>query len=149
MGGEAPAGLLALAPATTGQGRRDMKDAIAMLATLAAVLAGCSSAEPPAADGKLAARVNGAAISLSGGKPSREKLERVIDRELLVQKAIAAGLDRDPQVAAQVEEARREVLAQAYVDRAAARSGGTPAAEVARFYEENPALFAQRRVYRY
>jgi EpsD family peptidyl-prolyl cis-trans isomerase len=126
-----------------------MKLAIALLATLAAVLAACSPAQPPAAEARLAARVNGAAITLSAGKPSREKLERVIDRELLVQKAIEAGLDRDPQVAAQAEDARREVLAQAYVERAAARSGAASAAEVARFYDENPALFAQRRVYRY
>jgi EpsD family peptidyl-prolyl cis-trans isomerase len=65
-----------------------------------------------------------------------------------VQKALRQGLDRDPEVARQLEEARHEALAKAYLDRAGA--GAVPsAAEVARFYDENPALFAQRRVYRY
>ncbi len=48
-----------------------------------------------------------------------------------------------------IEEARRQVLAQAWVDHTAMRGGRTAAAEVTRFYAENPALFAQRRVYRF
>src|SRR6185369_1599295 len=80
---------------------------------------------------------------------SKEKLDRVIDRELLVQQAQQLGLDRDPEVARKVEEARRQVLAQAWLDRAAARDNRSSAAETAKFYDENPALFAQRRIYRF
>jgi EpsD family peptidyl-prolyl cis-trans isomerase len=121
---------------------------LAVIALLA-FPAGCSLSETPPAAGALAARVNGTAISLSQGNSSKEKLERVIDRELLVQKAMQAGLDRSPEVVQKIEEARRQVLAQAWLDLAATRGGRTAAAEVTRFYAENPALFAQRRVYRF
>jgi EpsD family peptidyl-prolyl cis-trans isomerase len=70
----------------------------------------------------------------------------VIDRELLVQKALAAKLDRDPEVARALEEARHKLLAQAYLDRLGPVK--VHADEVRAFYLENPALFAQRRIYR-
>jgi EpsD family peptidyl-prolyl cis-trans isomerase len=72
----------------------------------------------------------------------------VIDRELLVQTALEAGLERDPQVAADIDNARREVLAQAYVERAARERAAPTRDEVRAFYAENPALFAERRIYR-
>jgi EpsD family peptidyl-prolyl cis-trans isomerase len=79
-------------------------------------------------------------------------LEKVIDRELLVQKALAAKLDRDPQVQQSIENARRQLLAQAYIERsisvAASAAAGSTRDEVRAFYAENPALFAERRIYR-
>ena len=140
-------------------------------AALAAALAGCgqgpatkpatggvrasSAADAPAA-GKLAAKVNGTPISVqqisgaasgTAGASSAQALEKIIDRELLVQKAFQAKLDRDPQVVQALETSRRQLLAQAYLDRAASAAKSTPE-EVSAFYAENPALFAQRRVYR-
>jgi EpsD family peptidyl-prolyl cis-trans isomerase len=100
--------------------------------------------------------VNGTEISLhqaGAGAPgaAAQALEKLIDRELLVQGALAAKLDRDPEVAQSIENARRQLLAQAYleksVSRAAAAAGGSRD-EVLRFYQENPALFAERRIYR-
>lgn len=79
---------------------------------------------------------------------SRQALERLVDQQLLVQKALEGKLDADPQVAAALENARREVLARAY----AARLGSTVAVadetRVKAFYDEHPELFAQRRIYR-
>ncbi len=136
--------------------------AVTLLAALAMGAAGCgqvadASSSQGGAPGTLAARVNGIEISMQqlasvppgarGANPA-QALEKVIDRELLVQKAIEARLDRDPQVVQQVEDARRELLARAYVERSAGlRARATPE-EVGAFYEENPALFAQRRIYR-
>src|SRR5439155_26196620 len=88
------------------------------------------------------------AITVQSPVTGNLNLEKVIDRELLVQKALDARLDRNPQVARQIDDARRQVLAQAYLDHVASRGGSSRAQEVARFYAENPALFAQRRVYR-
>jgi EpsD family peptidyl-prolyl cis-trans isomerase len=125
-----------------------------MLAALAAItaLAGCERAAADRARGELLARVNGVEISarqLRPGNPSlAQAVEKVIERELLVQKALESGLERDPQVLADIDNARREVLAQAYIERAARAAAKPSRDEVRAFYAENPALFAERRIYR-
>ena len=131
-----------------------------LVAAMSALSSGCErvSAERgqrPAAGAVVLARVNGAEISLAGlapaagGAATREALDKVIDRELLVQRALELHLDRDPQVGAALGEARRQVLAQAYVDRLAAQRAGELSRERVRaFYAEHPALFAERRIYR-
>jgi EpsD family peptidyl-prolyl cis-trans isomerase len=108
----------------------------------------------PRAAGQLAARVNGAEITLEpsgaearAGDP-RQALEKIIDRELLVQKALQAGLDREPRVKRAIESAQRQVLAQAYLERTAASTVKSTPEEITDFYAQNPALFAQRRIYR-
>jgi EpsD family peptidyl-prolyl cis-trans isomerase len=125
-----------------------------MMAALATVtvLAGCERAAADRAQQQLVARVNGVEILAEQLRPgsagTAQAVEKVIDRELLVQKALEAGLERDPQVAADIDNARREVLAQAYIERAARAAGKPSRDEVRAFYNENPALFAERRVYR-
>ncbi len=94
------------------------------------------------------ARVNGVEISAQQAPMTPAALEKVIDRELLVQKALEAGLDKDPRVAQTIDNARRQVLAQAYVERVAAGSAQASREEVRAFYKDNPALFAERRIYR-
>ena len=125
---------------------------IAMLALLSAVPLGCQRAEAnrPA---QVAAKVNGAEILLysqkaAGASGTAQALETIIDRELLAQKAIEAGLERDPQVAQSIENSRRQLLAQAWVERNAGAAAQPSAAEIRGFYQENEALFAQRKVYR-
>lgn len=117
-----------------------------VLVMLAVFLAGCNPAEANR-HGRVVARVNGVEISaLHAATP--QALESVIDRELLVQKALQDGLERDPQVALSIDHARREVLAQAWIERNAGAAAKATPDEVRRFYAENAALFAQRRVYR-
>lgn len=94
------------------------------------------------------ARVNGVEISAKHSTMTTQALEKVIDRELLVQKALEAGLDKDPAVAESIDNARRQVLAQAYVERVAANRSKASRDEVRAFYNDNPALFAERRIYR-
>ena len=112
--------------------------------------AGCERAVAERA-ATLAAKVNGSEISIAGpARADAGALEKVIDRELLVQKALAAKLDRDPKVVESIETARRQILAQAYLDQSVSRSAaaGSSGDEVRAFYAENPALFAERRIYR-
>ncbi len=116
-------------------------------------LAGCERVAADRADAQLVARVNGIEISAreirTSASPSvAQAVEKVIDRELLVQKALEAGLERDPQVKDSIDNARRQVLAQAYLDRAASAATQPTKEEVRAFYAENPALFAERRLYR-
>jgi EpsD family peptidyl-prolyl cis-trans isomerase len=93
----------------------------------------------------------GAERNFDGGREASVRaLERVIDQELLVQAALDARLERDPEVAQALESARRHVLAQAYIDRASAGAGdGSTGSEVDDFYRRNPALFSERRIYRF
>ncbi|HZE61729.1 MAG TPA: EpsD family peptidyl-prolyl cis-trans isomerase [Burkholderiales bacterium] len=116
-------------------------------------IAGCERVAADRADPQLVARVNGIEISArevrtNGPASVAQAVEKVIDRELLVQKALEAGLERDPQVKDSIDNARRQVLAQAYLDRAASAAPQPSKEEVRAFYAENPPLFAERRVYR-
>ena len=125
-------------------------------AVLLGLLAGCGTdagKEAQTTAGKLAAKVNGTEITMQQLGSSRsvsplQALDKVIDRELLVQKALAEKLDRDPRVLQSIEEARRRLLAQAWLEQAARAKAKASADEVRAFYEENPALFAQRRIYK-
>lgn len=116
---------------------------IALILSLSVALAGCERANTQAL-----ARVNGVEISASKAPMTPAALEKVIDRELLVQKALEAGLDRDPLVSEGIDNARRQVLAQAYVERVARVAARPTRDEVRAFYKDNPALFAERRIYR-
>ncbi len=79
------------------------------------------------------------------GVPVRE---RGVDQELLEQAALEVELDRDSQVAQAIERARRQILAQAYIERAMISAPPASPQEIRKFYAENPALFEQRRSYR-
>lgn len=117
-----------------------------------AVLASCGNGSPT-----VAAKVNGRDIPMArvqaehvaGREGSVRALDRLIDQELLVQAAEREHLDRDPQVRRALEEARRQVLAQSFVDRSVAGAGDGAFDEVHDYYEQNPALFGQRRIYRF
>ncbi|MFN8850392.1 MAG: EpsD family peptidyl-prolyl cis-trans isomerase [Inhella sp.] len=74
-------------------------------------------------------------------------LERLIDQELALQQAEAMKLERDPKVAAQLEAARRELLARAYAQTLSAQVPQPTSAEVEAHYRERPALYAQRLVF--
>jgi EpsD family peptidyl-prolyl cis-trans isomerase len=115
--------------------------------------------------GEVAARVNGAAIttaelkaflprdaeSTADGENSavRDVLERAINQQILVEHAEATGLDSEPGVVLAVNAARKQVLAQAYLDRVDAETAKVTPEEVRAFYESQPALFGQRRTYQF
>lgn len=118
------------------------------IALLAALPAGCDRASAFKPDAQVVvAKVNGIEISTRGA-PGAQALEKIIDRELLVQKALAAGLDRDPLLMQAIDDARRQLLAQAYLERAAAAVPKSTPEEIRAFYADNPALFGGRRIYR-
>lgn len=77
-----------------------------------------------------------------------ETTSKLIDREIAVQAATEAGMDKYPEVLLQIEEARRDILAGAFAESVAARAKPPTAKEAERFYATNPALFSERRIYR-
>jgi EpsD family peptidyl-prolyl cis-trans isomerase len=78
---------------------------------------------------------------------ARRVLEGLIDQELAVQKAAEMRLDRDPRVVQAIEAMRREIIARAYVEKIGESAGRPSAAEVRKYYDDNPALFRDRRVF--
>jgi len=130
-----------------------LKQAIKLVVlVLAAALPGCERAAAERGSAQLAAKVNGAEISVrqlrsAGAASAGQALEKVIERELLVQQALRAGLDRDPVVKESIDASRRQILAQAWLDKVVA-GRAVSREEVRAFYAEHPALFAERRVYR-
>jgi EpsD family peptidyl-prolyl cis-trans isomerase len=129
----------------------------------ACLLAACGpDAATPPGQGDIVARVNGEVITVAQlnervlhagsarqGSPAaarRQALDDLVDERLLVQKAMAAGLDQQPEVRAAIERLRTQQLA-----RAAVTARGAEAAiadrEVRAFFEANPNLFADRKVY--
>ena len=132
------------------------------LAAAVLALAACENKTPPAA-APMAAKVNDDVITVQqlehvlqqqrGLKPehtdaaSRLVLHRLVDQQLAVQQAQRLELERDSRVAQQLDAARREVLARAYLDKTGEAAAKPSADDVARYYGENPALFAQRRIY--
>jgi len=117
-----------------------------------------------AADSQLAAKVNKGEISIHQVQTIVQRqppqvaadrteqaaarvLEVLIDQELAAQGARDQGLDREPRVVQSIEAARRELLAHAYQDRIAADIINPSSDEIDRYYDANPALFAQRRLY--
>ena len=77
----------------------------------------------------------------------REVLEKLIDQQLAVDQAVDAKLHRSPDVVTQIESARREILARAYMQKLASALPKPTAEEIKAYYKEQPALFAERRVY--
>ncbi len=77
----------------------------------------------------------------------RQVLERLIEQELAVQKAQEQKLDRDPRVVQQIEAAKREIIARAYIERVGESVAKPTADDVSKYYNDKPALFKDRRIY--
>jgi EpsD family peptidyl-prolyl cis-trans isomerase len=78
---------------------------------------------------------------------SREVLEKLIDQQLAVDQATEAKLNRSPEVVAQLEAAKREILARAYIQSLTSTLAKPSPEDVKKYYTEHPQLFAERRVF--
>ncbi|MDP8568214.1 EpsD family peptidyl-prolyl cis-trans isomerase [Methylophilus aquaticus] len=142
-----------------------MKKTVLIVPALLLVMAGCSKHEEGAGKGgsQVVAKVNGSEITVhqlnfalsklgkldaSQLKPASEKiLQQLVDMELLKQKSVAEKLDRDPNVLQVLEASRQQVLAQAYLQKIAAKQAAPSADEISKFYDAHPELFSERNVY--
>lgn len=140
--------------------------AMAVALTMVLPLAGCGDKKEALdkAATQVAAKVNSDEITvhqlnfelakLGNLSPEQAKnaanqvLKSMVDQQLLVQKAVEDKVDRDPQVVQSLEAARRQILAQALIQKLTANQAKPSDAELADYYAKNPALFAERRIYR-
>jgi EpsD family peptidyl-prolyl cis-trans isomerase len=132
--------------------------------TLALSLAACNDEDKKKPASQVAAKVNKEEISVhqinavlaragnlsaeQTALASREVLEKLIDQELLVQKALEKKLDREPNIMQAIEAGRRQVLSQAYLEQLTSAAAKPTAEEVKAYFEKHPELFSERRVYR-
>ena len=79
---------------------------------------------------------------------TKQVLERMVDQELLVQKALEKKLDGDPRVMQGIEGSKRQILSQAYVDQLTHQLQKPSADEIKKFYDARPELFAGGAIYR-
>lgn len=78
---------------------------------------------------------------------SRQILDNLVDQQLLIQKAMEEKIDREPKVVQAIENARRQILAQSYLEKRAQGITKPTESEIKEFYAGHPELFAQRRIY--
>ncbi|WP_374557041.1 EpsD family peptidyl-prolyl cis-trans isomerase [Aquitalea pelogenes] len=76
-------------------------------------------------------------------------LDFLIDQEVLQQKAVDLKLDRDPDVMQAIEQAKRQILAAAALNKLQVKPLDPTDADVQKFYDGNPALFAQHASYEF
>lgn len=150
-------------PATLSPVRPPVRFALIAMLSAVAMMAGCTDPKKDQADAQPAAKVNKEEITVQqinvvlqqqrGLKPeqaeaaSRQILERLIDRELALQKAKELKLDRDPRVLQLVEAARREIMARAYIEKSGLAAAKPSDEDIKKYYDAHPALFSARRIY--
>ena len=74
-------------------------------------------------------------------------LDQLIDEQIVADKAVAAKLDQDPHVVAQIEAARRDILARRFIEQVAESAAKPTDDAIQKFYDSRPAMFAQRKVF--
>ncbi|TIC85336.1 EpsD family peptidyl-prolyl cis-trans isomerase [Crenobacter intestini] len=137
-----------------------LKEGVLVL-SVALALAACGEKKAPAS--QVAARVgeteltvhqlNAAMPTLSAGlagegeEVQKSVLKRMVERELLVQRALSDKLDQDPKIMLALDSARQDILAKAWLDTQVAQLARPTPEQVARYYADNPALFSQRKLY--
>ena len=130
----------------------------------AALLAGCNkNKDKDKAATQTAAKVNKEEITVheinfllgqrravppeQAASASRQALEQLIDQQLEIQEAKDQKLDRQPRVMQQIEAARREIVARAYLEKISEGAPKPTPQEISAFYQGHPDLFKDRRIY--
>ncbi len=78
---------------------------------------------------------------------SRRVVTGLVEQQLVIDKARDLKLDRDQRVMQNIESMKRELIAAAYVNRIAEGARAPGDRDIQAYYDDNPALFAQRRIY--
>lgn len=126
------------------------------------VMTACSEGKKPAT--QVVAKVNNDEISIhqvnnalahipnvpvdSVDKVKKDVLAKLVNQQLAVQQAEAQKIDRSPEVMMQIDEARREILTRAYLNRLVAGLPKPSEDEARKFYQSHPELFSDRHVYK-
>lgn len=83
----------------------------------------------------------------AGDAAAKQVLDQLVDEQIVAEKAVAAKLDQDPHVVAQLEAARRDILARRFIEQVAESAPRPTDEAIQKFYDSRPAMFAQRKVF--
>jgi len=130
-----------------------------MLVLMSAIsLSACGNKEKKA--GQALVRVNGEEITVlqindelkrAGVKADQQEaatkqlLESLIDRRLVIEEAKRNKTDRSPEVIQAIEHAKEQIVAQAYLKSIAAKIDKPSAAEIEDYFQKHPEYFEQRK----
>ena len=133
------------------------------LVAAAAVLSGCGNKEPAGGPSQVVANVNGEEITelqvnqalerQEGLKPdqielvSRNVVAALVQQEVVLRKARELKIDREQRVVQNVEALKREAVSRAYLERIAEGAAQPSPKEIQAYFDGNPTLFKQRRIY--
>jgi EpsD family peptidyl-prolyl cis-trans isomerase len=126
-------------------------------------LVACGKGGEKIAGSQIAAKVNGVEITthqidavMSGAQNvtvenveefRKKALDKLIDQQLVLEKASKESLDRTPEVILDIEAAKKEILARAYLKKMLANSSEINDGEFKKYYDEHTELFSKRRIY--
>lgn len=88
-----------------------------------------------------------AAAALPAEAAQRRAVESLVDRRLLVDAALEAKQDREPETMQAIELAREQIIAQSYLRKTMGQPPKPTPAEVGAYFDANPDLFAKRKQY--
>lgn len=78
---------------------------------------------------------------------AKQVISGLVDRQLLVQEALKAEMDRNPQVMQALEESKMQILAKAYLENKVANVSKPTDAEISDYRAKHPELFENRKLY--
>lgn len=134
---------LGIALALSACGNKDKKEA----ATQVAAKVGSEEISVHQINQILSRANTAAATPAAAHAMSREVLEKLIDQQLAVEQATEEKLHRSPEVVAQIEASKRDILARAYMKKIAGAVPKPSLEEVKKYYAEHPELFSARRIF--
>lgn len=132
----------------------------ALVLMTAAGLSACGNKEKKS--GQALVRVNGEEITMlqindelkrAGVKAeqqeiaTRQLLESLIDRQLIMAEAMRSKIDRTPEVVQAIERAKAQIIAQAYLKSIVGKISKPSSSEISDYFEKHPEYFSQRKQY--
>lgn len=133
---------------------------IVLVLLTSASLSACGNKEKKA--GQAVARVNGEEITVlqindelrrAGVRADQQKtatkqlLESLIDRQLILTEAMRNKIDRTPEVMQAIERAKAQIIAQAYLKSIVTKIHRPSTAEINDYFQKHPEYFTQRKQY--
>ena len=132
----------------------------ALILTIATGLSACGNKEKKS--GQALVRVNGEEITIlqindelvrAGVRAEQQEiatkqlLESMIDRQLVLAEAVRNKIDRTPEVVQAIERAKAQIIAQAYLKNIVGKITKPSVSEINEYFKKHPEYFTERKQY--